>query len=242
VIDHLQELCLDEPNSMIAYWYFTFRDSGKQKVSNLLCSLIADICSNRRDTPEVLQKVYEQSNHGQQLPTTEGLLKMLRAVLEGFDDVYLAIDALDECPKDNDERSKLLDIIHRINSWESAPIHVIVTSRSEVDIQQAFADMATNLDRETWSGLEDLSVMDDEEIFADDQTLVGGGNGTASGTDDLCRPPSNSFQSIKVEGRHVQQDVEKYLRHRLQSGRFKRWRKELKSDVENVLAARALGM
>jgi hypothetical protein len=112
VIDYVQQLFSDEPNLVVTYRYFTFIDTEKQKVSNFLCSSIADTCSNRLDTPEALLKAYKQSNHGQQLPSTESFLKMLHAVVEGFENVCLVIDALDECSRDNGERSKLLDILH----------------------------------------------------------------------------------------------------------------------------------
>lgn len=64
VIDHLQQLRRNKANVAVVYWYFTFIDTEMQMVSNLLCSLIADICSKRRDIPQTHQTVYEQSNNG----------------------------------------------------------------------------------------------------------------------------------------------------------------------------------
>jgi hypothetical protein len=125
---------------VISYWYFTFTEVEKQSVSSLMCSLIRDICSNRRDTPDVVQACLD-ANHGNQRPTMERLMDMLQAVLKGFDSVYLIIDALDECPKSNGERAKLLDTIDEIFSWRVDQLHIFVTSRREIDIQDAFDEM-----------------------------------------------------------------------------------------------------
>lgn len=130
----MQELYKDEPNVAIAYWYFTFAATEKQKVSNFLCSLIADIYSKRRDTPQALQAAYEQSKLGRQRPTMDKMMTMLKAVMDGFQDVYLIADALDECPNGNEERPKLLDVGHQIHGWQLESVHMLVTSRREADI------------------------------------------------------------------------------------------------------------
>jgi hypothetical protein len=135
VIDYAQKHCHNEPKAIVVYWYFAFTDTEKQKVSNFMCSLIADICSNRRDTPAALQEAYDQANYSQQQPTIKSIITMLKVMVVGFEHVYMTMDALDECPKTDGERDKLLDIIHEIHGWEMDYIHILVTSRREVDIQ-----------------------------------------------------------------------------------------------------------
>jgi hypothetical protein len=110
-------------------------------VSNLLCSLIKDICSNRHDTPLALRKAYDQSNCGQQRPTTSKLIELLKSVVDGFENVYIIVDAVDECPKSDGERAKLLGIIQQTFDWRFAQLHLLVSSRTDVDIKNALDDI-----------------------------------------------------------------------------------------------------
>jgi trehalose-6-phosphatase len=60
---------------------------------------------------------------------------MLWKVVEEFDHVFIVIDALDECPK-NERREQLLAVITDIHSRSLDNIHVLVTSRREPDIEE----------------------------------------------------------------------------------------------------------
>jgi hypothetical protein len=122
---------------------------------------------------------------------------MLHAVVEGFEHVYIIVDALDECPKSGGERAKLLNIIHKVYGWKMDLVHLLTTSREEEDIRTSLAEIPPDL---------------------------------------------GCFKSIEVQGIHVQRDIEKYLRHRLHDGLFKRWKPALKEDVKVKLASQADGM
>jgi ankyrin repeat domain-containing protein 50 len=111
----------------------------------MLCSLITDICSNRRDTPTALQKAYDHENHGQQRPTTASLVEMLKAVMEGFESVYLIVDAVDECPKSDGERLKFLEVLNEIFSWQLENLHIFLTSRREIDVVATLDELPKNL-------------------------------------------------------------------------------------------------
>lgn len=76
---------------------------------------MADVYINCRNTSDALQKIYDQCNFGQQAPTFDNLVVILEAVVPGFNDLYLVID-LDECPKNDGEREKLLGVIESVNS------------------------------------------------------------------------------------------------------------------------------
>lgn len=52
--------------------------------------------------------------------------------MEGFDHVYIMIDALDECA----DRVKLLGWIETMASWNSDRLHLLLTSRLEPDIRR----------------------------------------------------------------------------------------------------------
>lgn len=54
--------------------------------------------------------------------------------MHGFSDVYLVLDALDECPMQNEERITLLGSLLRIHEEGQANLHLFLTSRRETDI------------------------------------------------------------------------------------------------------------
>lgn len=140
-IEDLKDISAQYSNVAVIYWYFTFTDTEKQNVSNCLSSMIADACSNLRYTPEVVQKAYDQANYGQQSPTQDSQLTMLKETVAGFDHLYLVIDALDECPKNDGEREKLLGVIEAIHGWKTKCVHIMATSRNETDIATHFEGM-----------------------------------------------------------------------------------------------------
>jgi len=197
VIDYIQKQNDKEPSTVVVYWYFTFTDTEKQDVSNAVCSIIADICSNRRDTPEELQNEFRRNNFGQQKPPLRDLIAMLRTVMDRFQHVYLIIDALDECPKADNQRETLLDLLRETHSWQLKYLHILATSRREVDIQESLS---------------------------------------------LFSALPYAVISVSVQGSQVEQDIMKYLEHRLEHHKFSSWKPSLKEDVKEGLAKRADGM
>ncbi|THV45515.1 hypothetical protein BGAL_0479g00010 [Botrytis galanthina] len=133
VIDHIQQLCKQEINVVITYWYIKFDNLTTQSVSNIIRSWIRDICSNRRDTPQTLKDAYAHCNNGQQQPAIKQLMEILKSVVAGLQDVYLVVDALDEYPKT--ERDSILETLKDIHQWEINSIHIFITSRAEDDIR-----------------------------------------------------------------------------------------------------------
>ncbi|CAG8974637.1 hypothetical protein HYALB_00012105 [Hymenoscyphus albidus] len=143
-IDHIQRDNPNGPGVAVVYWYITFTNPEKQKVNNILRSLITDICSNLRDTPQLLWDTHRKYNFGNQQPDYEDLMDMLKAVVTNFKDIYVLLDALDECPKTDAERP-ILSMITRIHEWNIASLHLLVTSRKEVDILRAFNNISNDV-------------------------------------------------------------------------------------------------
>ena len=74
-----------------------------------------------------------------QQPSDKQLQNVLRNILDGFSQVYIMIDALDECT----DRKKTLKWVERLisdtNQRKTANLHIVVTSRPERDIHEIFA-------------------------------------------------------------------------------------------------------
>ena len=59
------------------------------------------------------------------IPSVKSLQATLLLILEEFDDVFIVLDALDECAKRND----VLKWIEEMTSWRKGKLHLLATSR-----------------------------------------------------------------------------------------------------------------
>jgi len=127
-------------DAAIAYFYFDFADLRKQRPSNSVSSLITQLCRRVSKLPEDLRDLYKGCNNGNRQPT----LRELSALFTTFAkhdiiaDIYIVVDALDECPQDeNNGRKELLELISTMLALPTSNLHVLVTSRPEIDIKEA---------------------------------------------------------------------------------------------------------
>jgi hypothetical protein len=139
VIHHLEKLYDPDPYTALAYFYFSFSETEKQSTENMLRSLIVQLCGGRPDTPKPLSDLSLYRDKNLQ-PGLEKLEETLQASTQDFRSVYLVIDALDECPRANGERDKLLKCLKKVHKWTLTNLHVLYTSRPEPDIE---AELAT---------------------------------------------------------------------------------------------------
>ena len=91
------------------------------------------MCCHRPDTPEPVAALYVHKDRAHR-PSLQDLENTLLATMIGFSHVYLVIDALDECPLENNERKKLLRSLRLINKAGYENLHLLCTSRPENDI------------------------------------------------------------------------------------------------------------
>jgi hypothetical protein len=100
----------------------------------MLSSLIKQLCCCRPDTPQPLRDLGRYEEQGQR-PDMKTLVDALAATIHGFSNVFLVIDALDECPFESGERKKLLGCLYSIHISKSDNVHLLCTSRREPDIE-----------------------------------------------------------------------------------------------------------
>jgi hypothetical protein len=109
----------------------------------MLCSLIKQICCRRPNTPQSVEFLTEYKEKGHR-PDRKTLENILLDTIHGFSRVYVILDALDECPNENDERGKLLDSLGRIINKGSPNLHFLCTSRRISDIDAALEPMTSS--------------------------------------------------------------------------------------------------
>jgi hypothetical protein len=132
IIKDVARRCETNPSSAFAYFFFDGRDGQKesQTVGSLLRSLIRQFSTPYGGVPSVLTKLYHSFHSGGAQPSVESLETTLLLILEAFDDVFIVLDALDECT----ERKDVLKWIKQTTSWRQGKLHLLATSRLEEDI------------------------------------------------------------------------------------------------------------
>lgn len=173
IIRDLEQLCrMDEANG-IAYWYFSFSERGSLSLGNSLSSLLRQLCSVTNAVPTSIQNLWKKHNISGSRPSSDTLLTVLDGMLDGLAresrQVFLVLDALDECPARLDNaaessmneknislRSEVLDTLMHLIEKHSV-LRIVATSRKEVDIKSRF---------ESWPRLNiEDHVSDDLDIF-----------------------------------------------------------------------------
>jgi hypothetical protein len=124
--------CETNRSSAFAYFFFDGRDGQKesQTVGSLVRSLIAQFTATYGGIPATLAKLYQSCHDGRSQPSVQSLQSVLLTILESFDNVYIVLDALDECT----ERKDILKWIKEMTSWRKDKLHLLATSRPEEDI------------------------------------------------------------------------------------------------------------
>jgi ankyrin repeat domain-containing protein 50 len=139
IIQETKLLVEADPTRVLAYFYFDFRDKEKQNVPSFLHSLIAQISNASPILPDEIKALYYQSKV-QKLPSDiQALMRILKSILSNQEQVYIIVDALDECL----EREDLLEVLSEIADLKSKKLHILVTSRQERDIVEGLEAIVT---------------------------------------------------------------------------------------------------
>jgi hypothetical protein len=122
-----------------AYYYCDFRDAKKQDLYGLLSSLISQLSAKSDECYEVLSRLYSTSAGA--TPTSSVLTKCMEDMLSLPEqgDIYIIIDALDECPNISgmvSAREEILKLLKGLVHLRCSNLHLCVTSRPEVDIRR----------------------------------------------------------------------------------------------------------
>ncbi|KAL2047254.1 hypothetical protein N7G274_001273 [Stereocaulon virgatum] len=143
IIEHLKESVRSKYRSAIGYFYFDFNDREKQRAFNFLISIAAQICSQVPEFPHEMDKLNESCHRGTHMPVLKDLQVAFNLVLKDLDDAYVVVDAMDECPKEGEERECLLAMINQLYKSSPKSLHLLATSRREYDIETTFGSLLT---------------------------------------------------------------------------------------------------
>ncbi|KIK81665.1 hypothetical protein PAXRUDRAFT_102350, partial [Paxillus rubicundulus Ve08.2h10] len=130
-----------EPGSTCccAYFYFDARKAGgaSRRFETLLRSILDQLCSTQTTIPDAMKRLYGVDSKEHPQPTLAQLKTTLGEVMKDFDEVYILIDALDEC----DSQAELLNWMKSLPSTTQG-LHLLATSRPERIIEGRMPDFS----------------------------------------------------------------------------------------------------
>ena len=99
---------------------------------SLLCQLLQPLTT----IPTSLETIFSSCQNGRQQPSLQALLEVTQQTIQGFAQVYVVLDALDECK----QRLELMDVLATVAGWQLQNLHLLMTSRKERDIESSLED------------------------------------------------------------------------------------------------------
>jgi hypothetical protein len=133
----------------VVYYYFDFKDTGKQDRRGLVSSLLTQLCTRSHRGYDSLSKLYETHENGSRQPSEVDLIRCLKDVLAlpGYGKVYIIVDAVDESPNRPgipSSREKVLRLMEELVDLHHPDIRICLTSRPEVDIRMVLEPLASH--------------------------------------------------------------------------------------------------
>ena len=135
-------------STLLAYFYFDFKDTEKQDSRALLSSLLVLLSDQSEIFFGTLFSLYSAHKDGSETPTVGSLAECLKDMLAITEQVpiYLVMDALDECPNDSGiptSREKVLSLVKELVGLRHPSLRLCITSRPEFDIRTTLEPLAT---------------------------------------------------------------------------------------------------
>jgi NACHT domain len=142
----LEDLKKCQSAQPIIYFYFDFNDANKQTFESMLRSLVIQIYHQCEDTRRHLDSLYSEKKD-QQL-NCEDLCKVLLLMIQQLSEVWIILDALDECTtRKGSQTEGLLSWVGDILKHRQLNVHILITSRPEEDIKSAVDGWSDPQDR-----------------------------------------------------------------------------------------------
>jgi len=132
----------------MAYFYFNFQDIEQQDLSTIVRSMIRQLCGAELEIPMVVKALHRKCSDKNYTPTLEELISTLYSIIETLNkDVFIIVDALDEFPEFQGSlrRSELLKLLSQLVARNFKNLHMLMTSRDELDIREALGNLASQI-------------------------------------------------------------------------------------------------
>ncbi|KAI9861085.1 MAG: hypothetical protein M1813_005514 [Trichoglossum hirsutum] len=119
-------------DTAIAYYYCDFSDLQSLEIRNILGTIIRELLENVAIPDDLEQRIEQLYRHGTRTAIDDELISVLCTVIKCFSEVYICIDGIDECGKD--EQITILSMVDQLAQSHDAAVKIFITSREETTI------------------------------------------------------------------------------------------------------------
>jgi hypothetical protein len=146
----IQDINKTEPGHY-GFFFFDFKDPGKNNARSLLSSLIVQLSDQSNDLFDVLLGLNSSHRNHSHSPSVDALTQCLEDMLRVPQEVpvYLIVDALDEClftderNEQSSPRRQVLTLVEKFVKLDLPNLRICVTSRPEPDIQATLGPLTS---------------------------------------------------------------------------------------------------
>jgi hypothetical protein len=151
IIQNIERISYTRP-ARVAYFFFDFRDAGKQDTHAFLSSVLVQLSDQSVALCNILLEFYSAHQRGPQQPGDTELMQCLEEMLKVSTEepIYIVLDALDECPDTvglQSSREKVLELVERLVGLQLPNLRLCVTSRPEIDIRSVLEPLTSSSNR-----------------------------------------------------------------------------------------------
>ena len=151
IIQNIERISDTRPAHM-AYFFFDFKDGGKQDTQAFLSSVLVQLSNQSVAFRNLLLEFYYAHQRGSQQPGDRELMQCLEKMLNvpTEEPIYIILDALDECPDTfglQSSRGKVLELVKRLVGFQLPNLRLCVTSRPEINIRSVLEPLTSSSNR-----------------------------------------------------------------------------------------------
>jgi hypothetical protein len=134
VVEELSTQFQDDSNIVVVYIYCNYKRQDEQTLEDVLASILKQLAEGRAQLPQSVKALHNQCESKKTRPSIYGIQEALQSVAAAYSQVFVLIDALDECRYSC--REKLVSELSNIQS--KCDMSLFVTSRFIPDITEKF--------------------------------------------------------------------------------------------------------
>jgi hypothetical protein len=124
--------CVTSQKTGITYYYCDFSDRESLETRNILGTLIRELLEKITIPDDLEQQIDRFYRPSTRTASDDELISILCAVVEHFSKVYVCIDGLDECGKN--EQVTIMSMVNNLAQHSCAVVKILLTSREEIII------------------------------------------------------------------------------------------------------------
>ncbi|KAI0846643.1 hypothetical protein F5Y00DRAFT_271920 [Daldinia vernicosa] len=136
VIENILEKAAKTDNIGVAYVYFNFRRTGEQSLNNILRGLLRQLVQSQSSLHPEVKSLYDREQGNGTSPSLEDISAAIRSVSLLYSQVFIVIDALDECQTGDGYLS--LFLARMFSLQVDTGLNLFITSRYDPEIQGYF--------------------------------------------------------------------------------------------------------